>query len=251
MSEVPEAAASGGGWRLLVHESLPSTSDLLKDLAVRGEPGGLAVVARRQTAGRGQHGRSWESPPGNLYLSILLRPRESPRTLPQWGLLLAVALADTLAPLLPEPGALRLKWPNDLLIDGAKLAGILVEGGTDATGNPWLVVGIGVNLAAAPEVPGRAVTSMQAAGAEPQEPEAVARSLLASLDRWATRRHLDGFAAVRAAWLARGPSLDATLTVRGRNGEVSGRFQGLSEDGALLLGTGGRVHAVVAGEVLG
>lgn len=238
-------------WRLRVHESLPSTSDLLRTLAEAGEPEGLAVLARRQTAGRGRSGRSWDSPAGNLYLSALLRPSGTPaRDLPGWSLLAGVALADALAPLLPDPTRLSLRWPNDLLLDGrAKCAGVLVDAADDGAGGvAWIVVGFGANLASAPDLPdGRPTAALGVALA----PEAVAARVLDSLDRWRRTRLLDGFAPVRAAWTARGPALGTTIAVRGPRGlPVAGRYDGLSEDGRLLLATGGRVQALAAGELL-
>lgn len=241
---------TGAGFRLRVHEALPSTSDLVLRLAEAGEPEGLAVMARRQTAGRGTQGRAWEGRAGNLHLSVLLRPAEPMRHAPQWGLLAAVALADAVAACLPDPAALRLKWPNDLLLNGAKAAGILAEAAaTPASGIAWLSLGFGVNLAHAPEVPGRATACLADAGIAPPVPEAFAERLLAALDRRRRERLLGGFGPIRAAWLARGPALDAPLAIRRAGADIAGRFAGLAEDGSLLLATGGRVHAVASGEV--
>jgi BirA family biotin operon repressor/biotin-[acetyl-CoA-carboxylase] ligase len=237
-------------WRLAVHETLPSTSDLCRTLALAGEPEGFAVLARRQTAGRGSRGRQWESPAGNLHLSVLLRPREPARNAAQWALLAAVALGDALAPLLPEEQALALKWPNDVLLRGRKLAGVLAESAaTPEGGLEWLVIGIGVNLAVAPEVPGRAAACL-AELAAPPAPEALARDLLARLAGWHRRRVLESFAPVRAAWLQRGPVPGAGVTLRLGAATLSGGFAGLGEDGSLLMQTGGRVRAFTAGEVL-
>jgi len=241
---------SGPAFRLRVHEALPSTSDLVLRLAEAGEPEGLAVLARRQTAGRGTQGRAWEGRAGNLHLSILLRPAEPMRHAPQWGLLAAVALADAVAECLPETASVRLKWPNDLLLNGAKAAGILAE--TAATPDQriaWLSLGFGVNLAHAPEVPGRATACLADAGIAPPAPEAFAERLLAALDRRRRERLLDGFGPTRAAWLARGPALDTLLAIRCAGSDIAGRFAGLAEDGSLLLATGGRIHAVASGEV--
>jgi BirA family biotin operon repressor/biotin-[acetyl-CoA-carboxylase] ligase len=234
-------------FRLRVHAALPSTSDLVAQLAAAGEPDGLAVLAHRQTAGRGTQGRAWESRAGNLHLSVLLRPNEPMRHAPQWGLLAAVALADAIAATIPDPGAIALKWPNDLMLDGAKAAGILAEASADDRGGiAWLCLGIGVNLAHAPRVEGRATACLADTGLAPPAPEAFAETLLAALDRRRTQRLTDGFAAIRAAWLERGPALDTHLALtRG----IAGRFAGLAEDGSLLVATGGRVHAVASGEV--
>lgn len=234
-------------FRLRVHEALPSTSDLVGQLAAAGEPEGLAVLAHRQTAGRGTQGRVWESRAGNLHLSVLLRPAEPIRHAPQWGLLAAVALADAVAATIPDPRAVTLKWPNDLLLDGAKSAGILAEASAgDDGGIAWLCLGIGVNLSHAPQVEGRATACLADTGIAAPTPEAFAETLLAALDARRTQRITDGFAAIRAAWLERGPALDSHITLT--NG-IAGRFAGLAEDGRLLLSTAGRVHAHASGEL--
>jgi BirA family transcriptional regulator, biotin operon repressor / biotin---[acetyl-CoA-carboxylase] ligase len=237
-------------WRLKIHEVLPSTSDLCRTLASAGEPEGLAVLARRQTLGRGSRGRGWDSAAGNLFLSMLLRPRERARDAGQWSLLAGVALAEALTPLLPHPARLRLKWPNDLLLGDGKLAGILVDSSADAGGMlDWLVIGVGVNVAVAPEVPGRAVAALADVMVSPA-PELVADLFLAALDRWRRVRLFDGFAPVRAAWLARAPDLGDRISLKVGEQRLGGGFAGLGEDGSLLLHTGGKVNAFSTGEVL-
>lgn len=242
------AASDPEAWRLQVYEALGSTSDLCRTLAIAGEPGPLAILARRQTQGRGTRGREWVSPAGNLFLSVLLRSREQARDVGQWSLLAGVALAEALLPLLPDRAALRLKWPNDVLLAGAKLAGILVESSAkpDSTLD-WLVIGIGVNLATAPELPDRR-TAAVAQVATPPAAEDMARLVLARLSHWRRVRLLEGFAPVRAAWLGHAPALGTQLTLRLGNRSVGGSFAGLGQDGSLLLATGGRVHAFAAGE---
>jgi BirA family biotin operon repressor/biotin-[acetyl-CoA-carboxylase] ligase len=231
-----------------VHESLGSTSDLLLRLAAGGEPGGLAVLAHRQTAGRGRDGRPWESVAGNMHLSLLIRPEGPAREAPQWGLLAAVALHDALAPHLPDAAALTLKWPNDVLLSGAKVAGMLCECAADAGQRiEWLVIGLGANLAFAPAVPGRPTACLADHG-KPPGPEAMACAVLAAFEHWRGIRVAEGFGPIRAAWMARGPRPDAALSIRGG---IAGRYQGLAEDGSLLLASGGRVHAVVSGELQG
>jgi BirA family transcriptional regulator, biotin operon repressor / biotin---[acetyl-CoA-carboxylase] ligase len=237
-------------WRLQVHEVLGSTSDLCGELAAGGEPAGLAVLARRQTQGRGSRGRDWNSPAGNLFLSVLLRPEERARDAAQWSLLAGVALAESLAEHLPDASALLLKWPNDVLLNGRKLAGVLVDSCADAAGMvEWLVIGIGVNLAVAPEVPGREVACL-ADLAPPPAPERFAENLLARLGHWQHIRHAQGFAPVRAAWLARAPRPGSRVTLRLGERKLGGGFVGLGADGSLLLVADGRVQAFAAGEVL-
>ncbi|MGG5821023.1 biotin--[acetyl-CoA-carboxylase] ligase [Falsiroseomonas sp. HW251] len=232
------------GWRLRFEETLPSTSDLLLRLAAAGEPEGLAVMARRQTGGRGRDGRVWESPAGNLYISLLLRPGTPARDAARWSLAGAIAMAEAVEPDLPDPAALRVKWPNDLLLDGAKLAGVLCESGATPGGRlDWVILGCGINLAVAPEVPGRATTRLP--GDAP--PEQVAVRLIRSVVSWRDRPMPD----LIAAWLRRGPALGERLTLRTGTGETTGSFAGLAEDGALLLDTGAGPRRFGSGEVDG
>jgi BirA family biotin operon repressor/biotin-[acetyl-CoA-carboxylase] ligase len=245
---MPATAVPPPGWRLRIEESLPSTSDLLLRLAAAGEPERLAVLARRQTGGRGRDGRAWDSPAGNLYVSVLLRPASPAREAGQWGLLSAVALHDALSPFLPRGAPLTLKWPNDLLLGGAKIAGMLCETAADARGGiEWMIAGLGANLAVAPAVPGRATACVGDHGVAPT-PEAVAVALLHAFDHWGAIRAREGFAPIRRAWMDRGPRPDEKLAVRGG---ISGHYAGLAEDGSLLLARDGRVHAVAGGEIGG
>ena len=214
-----------------------STQAVLKARAASGG-GEVALRAGRQSAGQGRMGRTWQTVDGNLHLSVLLRPGAL-RWPGHWSLLSAVALVDAVRAAWDGPGALRLKWPNDVLLDGGKLAGILLDAG--ASPEPWLVIGFGVNLAAGPEGLGRKVASLGGA----VTPEAFAGLLLAAMQRWRGRYGAEGFGPVRAAWLAAGHAPGEAIVA----GATAGRFLGLRDDGALLLeGPDGTV-AVVAGEV--
>lgn len=234
-----------GGFRLEIHDLLPSTQTFLAERAALGEPAGLAILARRQSAGRGRAGRPWQSRGGNLHISILLRPEGPARDIPGHALLAAVALHD--AACRHAPGRdLRLKWPNDLLEGAAKLAGILSEAALDAHGGiAQLIFGIGVNLAHAPEVEGRSVTCLG-----PIAPEAFAATLLERLAHWMERRRAEGFAPIRAAWMERGPERGSRMTLRQGDNPVTGSYEGLAEDGGLLLATAEGLHAFHAGEVM-
>jgi BirA family biotin operon repressor/biotin-[acetyl-CoA-carboxylase] ligase len=239
---VTEAAA----WRLQHFLSLASTSDLCRSRAVAGEPEGLAVLADRQTAGRGSRGRAWESPSGNLSLSVLLRPKEPMARVGQWSLLAGVALAEALAPFAP----VTVKWPNDLLLHDRKLAGILIDAVADETGwVSWLVLGMGANLASAPTLPDRPTAAI-ADVAPPPSARDIAAATLDRLNEWRRIRLLDGFGPIRAAWLARSAPPGTMLTLRHGSRRIAGVFIGLGDDGSLLLQTGGRVHAFRTGEVL-
>lgn len=154
-------SAAAEAWRLETYARLASTSDLCRDRAQAGEAAGLAVRADEQTAGRGTQGRLWVSPPGNLYLSVLLRPRIPPREAPQIAPGVGALVAAALQPF--APAKLEVKWPNDVLLDGAKLAGILVESAASGASLDWLVIGIGANLATAPTLPDRPTATLSGA----------------------------------------------------------------------------------------
>ena len=237
---------AGTAWRLEVHETLGSTQDVVLARARDGEPDGLAVLALRQTAGRGTQGRGWSAPTGNLNLSVLLRPTEG--TVGQWGLACGVALHAAVAALLPDPASLQLKWPNDLMLDGGKMAGILVESAGGAVPE-WLVAGFGANLAAAPVLAERRTACLAEVAAAP-EPRVMAARLLAALAEWGAVLQLQGFAQVRAAWLAAGPAVGAPLRVAQGPSMIDGTFAGLGEDGALLLHTHAGAARIHAGELL-
>lgn len=238
-----------GSWNLEIVDHLPSTSDLLRERAAAGAKPGIAVMARRQTKGRGSHGRDWLSPAGNLYLSVLLRPKGRVRDSGLWSLLAAVALADTVETLLPDASLLRLKWPNDVLLDGIKLAGILLDSTADSTGRfTSLVIGFGLNLATAPMLTGRLAACVADVAPAPR-PDAVAPVLLERLDHWCAIQAEEGFAPIRAAWLARAQRIGAPITVHQGARDLGGRFAGLGEDGSLLLDTDGHRQAFAAGEV--
>jgi len=239
-------------WRVREYESLTSTSDLCATLAQAGEPERLAVLAARQTAGRGSRGRSWETLPGNLAVSVLLRPYSPSVTAGQWALLAAVALAEALEASGAPP--IRLKWPNDVMLNGSKLGGILLESGIDAGRLAWLAIGFGANLAAAPDLQG--VTLLP----RPIPPRAVALTLLDRIDHWVRAVILSSrglteavpadFAPVRRAWLERGPAMGTQLRLNLGGEQVAGAFAGLSDAGALLLRSERGVRAFSTGDVL-
>ena len=242
---------AGARWRLTSHASLPSTSDRCIALARAGEPAGLAVLARHQTGARGTRGRSWESMDGNLFLSVLLRPGTPAQAAGHWALLAGVALIEALGTWLPDPAILTLKWPNDLLLRGGKLAGILIDSALDPQGRiDWLVLGFGANLAVAPAVPGRVTAALAEAGTAPPAPEAVAAALLDRLAHWQRVSQIEGFAPIRAAWLARAHRPGSLLSLRQGDAMISGRFAGLSDQGGLLLQIADRIREFATGEIL-
>jgi BirA family biotin operon repressor/biotin-[acetyl-CoA-carboxylase] ligase len=239
-------------YRLLAFDSLPSTMDECRRHAAEGAPEGLLVWAREQTAGRGRRGRSFLSPRGNLYLSLLLRPDGSPADGAQLGFVAAVALAEAVAALLPDGETrVRLKWPNDLLIDRAKASGILLEGQPTAAGKlDWIILGIGVNMASHPADMPYPATSLGAAGSRAEPAELLggfARRFTGWHELWRRR----GFAPVREAWLAHAAGVGEAITVRLPQETLEGRFADLDDTGILwieLAGGGGR-RSVATGDL--
>ena len=231
-------------------DEVDSTNDEAKARASAGAAEGTVVWARQQRAGRGRRGRAWVSPPGNLYLSVVLRPTCEARCVAQLSFVAALAVLDLVDG--PLPGRARCKWPNDILVDGGKVAGILLESALEPGGRvDWVVLGIGVNLASHPGLEGPVpTTSLVAAGAPLLAPEVALPSLLAAL----TRRRMDwesqGFEAVRRTWLARAHGLGGPVTVAAGGQTLVGRFKGLDAEGALLLAQAGAAPiSIAAGDV--
>ncbi len=233
------------GTALEVVDEVGSTSAVLRARAEAWCDGAggaeAALMARKQLAGQGRLGRPWRSVEGNLHLSVLVRPGVL-RWPGHWAILSGVALYEAVRGFVPAESRLGLKWPNDLLLGGAKLAGILVEAGLQEP--PWLVIGFGVNLVVAPVDLGRPVACLRDLGLAP-DAEVVARRLLHSFAGWRARYGREGFGPVRAAWLAAGHRPGELLWAGG----VDGLFLGLAEDGGLMLDVDGVAQVVRAGEV--
>lgn len=227
-----------------VEETGSTNADLLA-LAGSGAAEGSWLVAVRQTAGRGRQGRAWQSPPGNLYASTLVRLRPGDPQPATLALVAAVALDASVRAFLPDADGLAIKWPNDLLIGGAKLTGILLERQGDA-----VVIGIGVNLAHHPVDLDRAATSLAAQGVE-VAPGVFVEVLASEFARWLARWRGEGLAPVRDRWIARAHPRGTPLSARAADGSVTeGLFDGLDSDGALLLRLAdGTRHVMHAGDV--
>lgn len=238
------------GWRLVSRDTVGSTNDEAKSLARRGAAHGTLLSALAQTAGRGRRGREWRSPPGNLYLSLVWHPACLPDRAAQLGFAAALAVGDALGALVPELAGLAGKWPNDVLLDGRKIAGILLESEIGDDQNlAFLVVGLGVNLVSAPRDVEFPATSIAQQGYRPPEPVALIEAFARHFDTWARRWREAGFHPLRAAWLARAVGLGEPIRVRLENASLHGRFADLDHDGALLLDTADGLRRVSAGDV--
>jgi BirA family biotin operon repressor/biotin-[acetyl-CoA-carboxylase] ligase len=229
---------------LVALPSVGSTNDEAARHAMAGAPEGTVVWAREQTGGRGRRGRRWSSPAGNLYTSTIVRPACPAAQAAQLGFVAALAVAD----IVPEGRAVRVKWPNDVLVEGGKVAGILPESSVGEGGMvDHVVLGIGVNVGFAPQLPEMRYPGAALGGSVEAALENLARALAVRLDQW--RR--EGFQSVRTAWLALAGPVGLEVDVKLGDELVRGRFAGLDRDGALLLDTSGGRRKIVAGELLG
>lgn len=219
-----------------------STNDDVASAARSGAAEGTAVFARQQTAGRGRQGRVWQSPPGNVSLSLLLRP--PPQLAPVTGQLAFVAglaVGETIGSF---GCSWQLKWPNDVLVAGRKISGILLESEPG-----WVVAGMGINVRHAPPVTEKPVTSLLQEGMDVQ-PETVIERLLPRFAHWYQLWIESGFSPVREEWLKYAYNLRQPVKVALANGNVAeGVFDNLDADGALLLGANGRTTRILAGDV--
>jgi len=244
------SAAVAAGYRLAAHDTLASTNAEALTVARHGDRGPLWIVAGRQTAGRGRRGNEWVSPPGNLYATLLLTDPAPPECAPELSFVTALALHDAIldrAPVLHP--VLALKWPNDVLCGGAKLAGILIEGERAADALA-VAVGIGVNCQNHPAQTAYPVTDLKAAGAGMAAEDLFATLSATMLQRLLQWRRGAGFGVIRADWIARGAGMGGEMRVKLPDREIFGRGEGLDERGRLLLRLpDGSVQAIAAGEV--
>ena len=232
-------------------DELPSTNDRAKELAEEGAAHGEVVIAESQTAGRGRRGRTWSSPAGrNLYLSVILRPQLPPQRAPELTLVASIAACDACRQAGVEAA---IKWPNDVMVDDRKVAGILTELSAESDAVHWVVLGIGVNLnAAAADFPGEledVATSLAIERGQPVPRALFAAALLSTLEQWLDLHAADGFGPIREAWRARSCTLGREVRVDADGGEVAGVAEDIDEAGALLVRTGSGLLRCVAGDV--
>jgi BirA family biotin operon repressor/biotin-[acetyl-CoA-carboxylase] ligase len=239
--------AAGSASGVIVRlDTVDSTQTVAFALVERGAADRTVVIADQQRSGRGRRGRIWQAPArSSLLASILVRPRLPQGLLATLSPMTAVATAEALrrvAPLAP-----RLKWPNDVLVNGRKMAGILLESRSVASSEPVLVIGVGVNLGQRefpPELAGRA-TSVALETGRAVDRDTLLAALLEEFDAWRARLEGEGFAPVRERWKSLSDTIGRKVTVDG----VSGTAADLDADGALLIDGGEGVRRVIAGEI--
>lgn len=241
--------ACPAGFTLFHYTDIDSTNEAARRLVEGGEALPAVLWAERQTSGRGRRGRTWESPVGNLYCSIIEPLRGDLTVAGQRSYLFGLAIATAINRVLPVRNA-QLKWPNDVLIGGEKVAGVLLETAQcPITGERYLISGFGINVEAAPEGVAYRTTTLAM-----HEAQTSAESLLASiLDELKALDQLyrfEGFAAIRAHWRALAAGIGDVVTVNLPNGvSMQGKFADLDDNGALLLDCGNNHYAITAGDV--
>ena len=224
-------------YRLVELDEIDSTNEQAKSLAIAGAEEGTLVWAQRQTAGRGRRGREWTSRQGNLFTSLVIRPYCAPLEAAQFTFAAALAVRDMVADHLESDVGVACKWPNDVLVEGRKISGILLESSTAGKGNvEWLVLGVGINLRHHPAIEGvHPSTSLKDEGAGDISPAlALEQFTRAFSRRWQAWRE-GGFQPIHTAWLEHAFGLGESARIKLEGGEYSGRFIGIDECGALRL----------------
>lgn len=238
------------GYALASFETLDSTMDEARRQAALGVAGPLWIIAKSQTSGRGRRSRAWQSGAGNLLCTLLLNPGAAPAEAAKLSFLSAICVGETLDYFTGAPSRIQYKWPNDVLLDGRKVAGILLEAVTGGGVMAWLSIGIGINLAQHPEGVPQPATSLHAAGLEAPSPDAALEILAGRFDYWLNLWRKDGFPPVKAAWLARAARMGEAIEVRLDKQTLTGIFSALDDSGALVLSLADKTARLIsAGDV--
>ena len=244
------ASAKAASYRLIVCDSVGSTNEEAMGLAREGDPGGVWLVAREQVEGRGRRGRTWSSPPGNLYASLLLIDAAPPEHLPELGFVACLALFNAVRGILGADPRLGLKWPNDILFNGAKLSGILLESSPLPGRGTACVAGFGVNCRWHPASLPYAATDLASIGTVLNAPEDVlprlSDAMAQMLQVWAKGA---GFAEIRKRWLANALGLGEPIRVALGTSSILGVFERIDSRGRLILRQGNKTQAIEAGDV--
>ncbi|HEY0053625.1 MAG TPA: biotin--[acetyl-CoA-carboxylase] ligase [Caulobacteraceae bacterium] len=243
---------TGGATPVLRLDEIDSTNAEARRRAEAGETGPLWITALHQAAGRGRRGRAWSTGAGNLAATLLITTDKPAMEAAQAAFVAALAVSDMLADY-AWPGAVSIKWPNDVLLEGRKASGVLIESGAAPHGGLWLAVGVGVNLADAPddvERPAARLVDCMAPGiAPPTRDEALDALSSAFARRW-TQWHAEGFEPVLDAWSRRAAGIPGPCEARLDAETVGGVAEGLDRDGALLVRLeDGTVRRITAGDV--
>jgi BirA family transcriptional regulator, biotin operon repressor / biotin---[acetyl-CoA-carboxylase] ligase len=238
-------------YRLRRYDTVDSTNDEAKRLARAAAEEGTLVWGIEQTAGRGRRGHTWTSPLGNLYASLILRPRCPIDKAAQLGFVAALAVGAALDSTLEKRlDGLFYKWPNDVLLRGRKIAGILLESELgEGEILEFVVVGVGINLASSPRDTEFPATSIAEEDLGTVFPGAALEEFAGHFQAWEERWREEGFAPIRAAWRAHAAALGEPIRVRLEPATLHGRFLDIDQHGALLLESAGEIRHISAGEI--
>lgn len=238
------------GSRVFTFEKIDSTNNCARALANVGKEEGIVVIAEEQTAGKGRLGRSWEANRGeNLTFSILLRPKVSPEAINLLPLSVGVAIAEAIERVTRLK--VECKWPNDLLLNGKKVAGILMESSMRENTVDFVVVGVGLNVNQtqfSPNLQARA-TSLKLESKQEIDRARLFKEILASLESNYYAGLKTEFKSVLSSWLRRAPMLNRPIVISQQGNIISGYVRGLSADGGLVLQTNGTEKTLYAGDV--
>lgn len=239
-------------YRLVQFDEIGSTNEEAKRLAELGAEDGTLIWARRQTGGRGRRGRAWESERGNLFVSLVLRQSCAPLRAAQLTFVAALAVRDMLSIYLGNKESIACKWPNDVLVEGRKISGILLESSTAGSGViEWLVLGVGINLRHHPDIVGRhPATSLHAEGAGDVDVSTALEQFVEAFSRRRAEWLGYGFKAIRESWLSHAYGIGRTAHIAFESESQAGVFTGIDEGGALrLCGADGVERLFSAGDV--
>lgn len=238
-------------YHLLSFDSLDSTNEEAKRLAKGGGSHGAVIWAKKQSGGKGRLGREWQSAEGNLFVSVLLHPQKPIEELAQLSFVTAVAAHEAIAPLLPPSSKLQCKWPNDILLDGKKMGGILLESfRAEGVQQPWVVAGLGINVDSHPARTEFPATCLKDAGVELVSAKIIlsrfVHHFIERYDEWSEK----GFSPCRKQWMSVAWGLKERLVARLPEGEVEGVFDTIDTSGSLtLLTKGGKKQHIHAGDI--
>lgn len=242
-------SAQDQAFRLAAHKELASTNDEAMSCARAGDPGRLWIVAEVQTKGRGRNGRSWSSLPGNLHASLLLIDPAPPSKAAELGFAAGVATAHAVREILGGDMHVAIKWPNDILYEGAKLSGILLESAFLPDGRFACVAGIGVNCRAHPKDVPYGANDLSAITGRSIAPEDMFAKLSAQMARWLGVWAGAGFESIRAEWLSLAAGLGRRIRVVRHSQTLEGTFRTIDATGRLVLAEGAYELAIEAGDV--
>ena len=233
-------------WRIQLYQSVGSTQSLVQEASHAGAAEGYVIQALIQETGKGRHGNQWESPIGNLYMSALLRPDCAVQRAGELGFVVVVALSAALDEYIdPTKHVKKLKWPNDILIDGLKICVILLESNLHENELESVAVGMGVNIFKAPDL----AVALNDIAQEAVYVNKVRDNILDKLSYYYSLWQEKGFAPIREAWLNQAHGVNEPMTARLPNISHKGIFKGIDDKGALILGMEGEDKIIHAGEV--